>query len=85
MLESDHGYRIAEASLWDGSVGPHVSKSTLEFHHGKHHTANLDKTNELIAIEILLEPLLRRLAGVDGAASAVGHRPKNLRLDQRAP
>ena len=36
-------------------------------------------------VEVLLEALLRRLAGVDGAAPAVGHRPKNLRPDQRAP
>jgi superoxide dismutase, Fe-Mn family len=31
------------------ALAPHVSKSTLEFHHGKHHKAYVDKTNELIA------------------------------------
>ena len=31
------------------ALAPHVSKTTLEFHHGKHHKAYVDKTNELIA------------------------------------
>jgi Fe-Mn family superoxide dismutase len=31
------------------ALAPHISKSTLEFHHGKHHKAYVDKTNELIA------------------------------------
>ena len=36
-------------------------------------------------IEVLLETFLGRLAGVDGALASVGHKPKNLRPDQRAP
>ncbi len=31
------------------ALAPLISKSTLEFHHGKHHKAYVDKTNELIA------------------------------------
>jgi Fe-Mn family superoxide dismutase len=31
------------------ALQPHVSARTLEFHHGKHHKAYVDKTNELIA------------------------------------
>src|SRR5215207_5636250 len=31
------------------ALQPHISKETLEFHHGKHHRAYVDKLNELIA------------------------------------
>ena len=31
-----------------GALAPHMSARTLEFHHGKHHKAYVDKTNELI-------------------------------------
>ena len=31
------------------ALAPHMSSRTLEFHHGKHHKAYVDKTNELIA------------------------------------
>ena len=37
------------------------------------------------AVEILLQPLLRGLPGVDGATNALAHSPKNLGPDQRAP
>ena len=30
------------------ALAPHMSAKTLEFHHGKHHKAYVDKTNELI-------------------------------------
>ena len=30
------------------ALGPHMSAETLEFHHGKHHRAYVDKTNGLI-------------------------------------
>ena len=30
------------------ALEPHISKRTLEFHHGKHHRAYVKKTNELI-------------------------------------
>jgi len=36
-------------------------------------------------VEILLKPLLGGLAGIDRAAAAVGHSPKNRGPDQRAP
>ena len=49
------------------ALEPHVSKSTLEFHHGKHHKAYVDKTNELIANTDLanksLEEIVRAAAG----------------------
>ena len=49
------------------ALEPHVSKTTLEFHHGKHHKAYVDKTNELIANTDLankgLEEIVRAAAG----------------------
>jgi Fe-Mn family superoxide dismutase len=49
------------------ALEPHVSKRTLEFHHGKHHKAYVDKTNELIANTDLanksLEEIVRAAAG----------------------
>ena len=49
------------------ALEPHVSNSTLEFHHGKHHKAYVDKTNELIANTDLanksLEEIVRAAAG----------------------
>ncbi|MBX6321340.1 MAG: superoxide dismutase [Rhodospirillaceae bacterium] len=48
------------------ALEPHVSARTLEFHHGKHHKAYVDKTNELIAGTDLeksdLEEIIRRSA-----------------------
>ncbi len=33
------------------ALEPHMSAETFEFHHGKHHKAYVDKTNELVAKE----------------------------------
>lgn len=30
------------------ALAPHISNETLEYHHGKHHKAYVDKLNELI-------------------------------------
>src|SRR5262249_4861997 len=52
------------------ALQPHVGKTTLEFHHGKHHKAYVDKTNELIANTDLaarsLEEIVRSAAGPKG-------------------
>jgi superoxide dismutase, Fe-Mn family len=49
------------------ALEPHISKLTLEFHHGKHHKAYVDKTNELIANTDLakksLDEIVRAAAG----------------------
>jgi superoxide dismutase, Fe-Mn family len=37
------------------SLAPHISKETLEFHHGKHHQAYVTKLNELVAADPKLE------------------------------
>lgn len=46
------------------ALAPHVSAETLEFHHGKHHKAYVDKTNALIEgteyEKLLLEDLIRK-------------------------
>ena len=35
---------------WDeGALDPVISARTIQFHHGKHHKAYVDKTNELVA------------------------------------
>jgi len=33
------------------ALGPYMSAETLDFHHGKHHQAYVDKTNELLGAE----------------------------------
>ena len=48
LAETGALHRVASVEALD-ALAPHVSKSTLEFHHGKHHKAYVDKTNELIA------------------------------------
>jgi Fe-Mn family superoxide dismutase len=49
------------------ALEPYVSRETLEFHHGKHHKAYVDKLNELIAGSELenqpLEDVVRRSDG----------------------
>ncbi|MCK6572959.1 superoxide dismutase [Myxococcota bacterium] len=53
------------------ALEPHYSAKTLSFHHGKHHLAYINKTNELIAgtkyAELGLEDLIRA-AKTDGNA-----------------
>ena len=39
----------------------------------------------LEGVEVLLQTLIGRLAGIDGTAALAGHSPKNLGPDQRAP
>jgi superoxide dismutase, Fe-Mn family len=55
------------------ALEPYISKSTLEFHHGKHHKAYVDKTNELIAKSDLasksLEEIVRTVFGKKDKAS----------------
>lgn len=51
------------------ALAPHMSAETLEFHHGKHHKAYVDKTNGLIAGKDLDG---RKLSEVIAAAKASG-------------
>jgi len=53
------------------ALAPHMSAETLEFHHGKHHKAYVDKTNGLIAGTDLEG---RKLSEVIQAAKASGNK-----------
>ncbi|HXI88057.1 MAG TPA: superoxide dismutase [Parvularculaceae bacterium] len=53
------------------ALAPHISAQTLEFHHGKHHKAYVDKTNDLIKGKKLdsepIEEIVRAAHGKDQA------------------
>lgn len=44
-------FTLPELPYAKDALSPHISAETLEFHHGKHHKAYVDKTNELAAKE----------------------------------
>ena len=49
------------------ALAPHVSRETLEYHHGKHHQAYVDKLNELIEGTDLADKTLEEIIkGSDG-------------------
>ena len=41
-------FQLPELPFAKDALAPHMSAETLEFHHGKHHKAYVDKTNGLI-------------------------------------
>jgi len=43
------------------ALAPHMSADTLDFHHGKHHKAYVDKTNELVGQTSLADASLTEL------------------------
>jgi superoxide dismutase, Fe-Mn family len=61
------------------ALEPHMSKETLEFHHGKHHRTYVTKLNQLIAgtefEPATLEDIVRRASGpiFNNAAQAWNH------------
>ena len=44
-------FQLPELPYAKDALAPHMSAETLEFHHGKHHQAYVNKTNELIAAD----------------------------------
>jgi Fe-Mn family superoxide dismutase len=42
-------FKLPDLPYAKDALAPHMSAETLEFHHGKHHKAYVDKLNELIA------------------------------------
>jgi len=42
-------FTLSELPYSKDALAPHISAETLEFHHGKHHKAYVDKLNELTA------------------------------------
>ncbi len=61
------------------ALAPHISKETLEFHHGKHHATYVKKLNELVAgtefAKMLLEEVVKKSTGpmFNNAAQAWNH------------
>jgi Fe-Mn family superoxide dismutase len=61
------------------ALSPHISKETLEYHHGKHHRAYVDKFNELAAgteyADLPLELVVKKAQGeiFNNAAQAWNH------------
>src|SRR5688572_29595363 len=61
------------------ALAPHISRETLEFHHGKHHRAYVDKLNGLIEgtpyADMSLEDIVRQSSGdvFNNAAQAWNH------------
>jgi superoxide dismutase, Fe-Mn family len=59
-------FRLPELPYQKGALAPHISAETLEYHHGKHHAAYVDKLNELVAgsrwAEKTLETIIRESA-----------------------
>jgi Fe-Mn family superoxide dismutase len=41
-------FQLPELPYAKDALAPHMSAETLEFHHGKHHRAYVNKTNELV-------------------------------------
>ena len=44
-------FQLPELPYAKDALAPHMSAETLEYHHGKHHRAYVNKTNELIQSE----------------------------------
>src|SRR5690349_2318523 len=51
-------FQLPDLPYAKDALAPHMSAETLEYHHGKHHRAYVNKTNELIQSE----------AGLSGAS-----------------
>src|SRR5438270_4279668 len=49
--ETPMPFQLPELSYAKDALAPHMSAETLEFHHGKHHKAYVNKTNELVEKE----------------------------------
>ena len=41
-------FKLPELPYSVDALKPHISAETLEYHHGKHHKAYVDKLNELV-------------------------------------
>ena len=52
-------FQLPDLPFAKDALAPHMSAETLEFHHGKHHQAYVNKTNELIAERGRACPALR--------------------------
>jgi Fe-Mn family superoxide dismutase len=76
IRSTEMSYSLKPLPYPENALEPHMSARTIQFHHGKHHKAYVDKLNELVANTPLerksLHDLVRDLAGQRGA------RPKKI-------
>ena len=61
-------FTLPELPYSKDALAPHISAETLEFHHGKHHAAYVNKLNELVAADNALagkslEELIKTTSG----------------------
>jgi superoxide dismutase, Fe-Mn family len=60
-------FELPQLPYEKSALEPYISERTLEFHHGKHHKAYVDKTNELIQgtefENASLEEIIKRAGG----------------------
>jgi len=64
-------FQLPELPFAKDALAPHMSRETLDFHHGKHHLAYVTKTNELLRDERELSG--SSLARVIREAHRAGH------------
>jgi len=59
------------------ALAPHVSGETLDYHHGKHHAAYVEKLNKLVAgskyAHLPLEDIMRKTSGAKGDDLKIFH------------
>ncbi len=60
-------HELPELPYAKNALEPHISAETLEFHHGKHHKAYVDKLNDLIPgteyENLALEEIIKKASG----------------------
>lgn len=60
-------HKLPELPYAIDALEPHISKETLEYHHGKHHKTYVDKLNELIVgtefEKLKLEEIVQKASG----------------------
>lgn len=66
-------FSLPELPYAKDALSPHMSAETLEYHHGKHHKAYVDKLNDLVKdsdlAELNLEPLILKVSDQADASS----------------
>jgi len=72
-------HQLPQLPYLPDALEPHISKETLEYHHGKHHRAYVDKLNELVFgteyENLPLEQVVKQAKGTmfNNAAQAWNH------------
>ena len=75
----EHAHQLPPLPYANDALEPHISKETLEYHHGKHHATYIAKLNDLIEgtkyAEQSLEEIVRNSSGkiLNNAAQAWNH------------